>query len=344
MFSSSKPFGYTPSSSTFRRNCARPSGGAWISLQPEPSRPLGAGSPPHEQHPTTPHHPTDGKHNPPADPRNSSTDAATFFTSAGEGHPHHLKLLINSSSSNKIADNHWHEHQHCQYQYQCHTHTTHTYPITLFHFHFFIFYVCIFSCFSFWVIFFHLSTCFSCFFVFSSIFDVFSIFHLSFLHFPLSSKISIPIFCIFSFLCSFRFAFHLCSHFPTERMFFFFSSVRLRIQNMGLLGADALLHCVMGHLDGWDISTTVKQFSAQCDTQASSASLTFSLNPKLSPVSLGRTTPFMVKSELLSDLLGIQRSRGMASDTQQVCARHSESTVRVDAEDHDACETLMRPR
>ena len=36
-----------------------------------------------------------------------------------------------------------------------------------------------------------------------------------------------------------------------------------------------------------------------------------------------------------------QRSRGMASDTQQICARHSESTVRFDAEDHDACETLV---
>ena len=32
--------------------------------------------------------------------------------------------------------------------------------------------------------------------------------------------------------------------------------------------------------------------------------------------------------------------RGMASDTQQICAIHSESTVRLDAEDHDACETL----
>ena len=30
----------------------------------------------------------------------------------------------------------------------------------------------------------------------------------------------------------------------------------------------------------------------------------------------------------------------MASDTQQFCSRHSESTVRFDAEDHDACETL----
>ena len=29
----------------------------------------------------------------------------------------------------------------------------------------------------------------------------------------------------------------------------------------------------------------------------------------------------------------------MASDTQQICARHTESTTRVDAEDHDACET-----
>ena len=38
---------------------------------------------------------------------------------------------------------------------------------------------------------------------------------------------------------------------------------------------------------------------------------------------------------------GIQRSRGMASDTQQMRARHSESTVRVDAEDHDAYETLV---
>ena len=36
-----------------------------------------------------------------------------------------------------------------------------------------------------------------------------------------------------------------------------------------------------------------------------------------------------------------KRSRGMASDTQQICARHSESTVRLDAEDHDACETLV---
>ena len=31
----------------------------------------------------------------------------------------------------------------------------------------------------------------------------------------------------------------------------------------------------------------------------------------------------------------------MASDTQQICSRHSESTVRFDAEDHDACETLV---
>ena len=30
----------------------------------------------------------------------------------------------------------------------------------------------------------------------------------------------------------------------------------------------------------------------------------------------------------------------MASDSQQTCARHSESTVRFDAEDRDACETL----
>ena len=36
-----------------------------------------------------------------------------------------------------------------------------------------------------------------------------------------------------------------------------------------------------------------------------------------------------------------KRSRGIASDTQQICARHSESTVRLDAEDHDACETLV---
>ena len=31
----------------------------------------------------------------------------------------------------------------------------------------------------------------------------------------------------------------------------------------------------------------------------------------------------------------------MASDTQLICARHSESTVRFDEEDHDACETLV---
>ena len=31
----------------------------------------------------------------------------------------------------------------------------------------------------------------------------------------------------------------------------------------------------------------------------------------------------------------------MASDTQQICARHSESTVRFDAKDRDACETLV---
>ena len=30
----------------------------------------------------------------------------------------------------------------------------------------------------------------------------------------------------------------------------------------------------------------------------------------------------------------------MASDTQQICSRHSESTVRFDAEEHDACETM----
>ena len=28
----------------------------------------------------------------------------------------------------------------------------------------------------------------------------------------------------------------------------------------------------------------------------------------------------------------------MASYTQQICSRHSEPTVRFDAEDHDACE------
>ena len=39
--------------------------------------------------------------------------------------------------------------------------------------------------------------------------------------------------------------------------------------------------------------------------------------------------------------LGIQRSRSMASVALQVCVRHSESTVRFDAEDHDACETLV---
>ena len=31
----------------------------------------------------------------------------------------------------------------------------------------------------------------------------------------------------------------------------------------------------------------------------------------------------------------------MAPDTQSTCSRHSESTVRFDAEDHDACETLV---
>ena len=41
---------------------------------------------------------------------------------------------------------------------------------------------------------------------------------------------------------------------------------------------------------------------------------------------------------------GIRWSRGMASDTQQICARRSESTIRFDAEDHDACETLVWPR
>ena len=46
-------------------------------------------------------------------------------------------------------------------------------------------------------------------------------------------------------------------------------------------------------------------------------------------------------SELLSDLLRNQRSRGVVSDTQQISARHSESTVRFDAEDHDVCETLV---
>ena len=34
-------------------------------------------------------------------------------------------------------------------------------------------------------------------------------------------------------------------------------------------------------------------------------------------------------------------SRGVACDTQQICSRHSKSTVRFDAEDHDACETLV---
>ena len=37
-------------------------------------------------------------------------------------------------------------------------------------------------------------------------------------------------------------------------------------------------------------------------------------------------------------------SRGMASDTQQTCSRHSESTARFDAEDHGACEAVVRPR
>ena len=40
----------------------------------------------------------------------------------------------------------------------------------------------------------------------------------------------------------------------------------------------------------------------------------------------------------------IQWSRGMASDTQQTCSRHSESTVRFDTEDYDACESLVWPR
>ena len=39
----------------------------------------------------------------------------------------------------------------------------------------------------------------------------------------------------------------------------------------------------------------------------------------------------------------IQPSRGMASDAQQICSRHSESTVRFHAEDHDASETLVWP-
>ena len=34
----------------------------------------------------------------------------------------------------------------------------------------------------------------------------------------------------------------------------------------------------------------------------------------------------------------------MASDTRQMFARHAESTAPVDAEDHDACGTLVRPR
>ena len=34
----------------------------------------------------------------------------------------------------------------------------------------------------------------------------------------------------------------------------------------------------------------------------------------------------------------------MAFDTQQMYSRHSESTVRFDAEDHNACETLVTTR
>ena len=37
----------------------------------------------------------------------------------------------------------------------------------------------------------------------------------------------------------------------------------------------------------------------------------------------------------------IQRSRGMASDTQQIRPRHKESSGCFDAEDHDACETRV---
>ena len=38
---------------------------------------------------------------------------------------------------------------------------------------------------------------------------------------------------------------------------------------------------------------------------------------------------------------GNQRSRGMATDTQSIRARHSKSTTCPDAEDHHACETLV---
>ena len=38
---------------------------------------------------------------------------------------------------------------------------------------------------------------------------------------------------------------------------------------------------------------------------------------------------------------GNKRSRGMATDTQSIRARHSKSTICPDAEYHDACETLV---
>ena len=65
-----------------------------------------------------------------------------------------------------------------------------------------------------------------------------------------------------------------CFYFPFfKKKSIHFSSVRLRIQHIGQPGADALLHCVMGHLGGWDTSIAVI-FSDQCVSHASNASQT----------------------------------------------------------------------
>ena len=52
----------------------------------------------------------------------------------------------------------------------------------------------------------------------------------------------------------------------------------------------------------------------------------------------------ITKGSVRSLVRSVEESNGaedMATDAQQICSRHTESTVRFDAEDHDAFETLV---
>ena len=122
---------------------------------------------------------------------------------------------------------------------------------------------------------------------------------------PLFSIVSFIFTCFFFFFWFFDF-----SHFSFFCLFFIFSVFffRVSIQHMGQPGADALLHCVMGHLGGRDVSTAVT-YSAQCDSHASNASWTLNPGPQiLLPTSLSRTNTFCGEDEASQHLFTTVRN------------------------------------